>query len=724
MSQERPKVDVLVVDDRPEQLLAIQAILEPLGENVVAVRSGREALRQILWRSSTGGIFIQEPGQTREAFALILLDINMPGLDGFETAELIRSHRSSRETPIIFLTAAGDDLHVDRSYALGAVDYIMTPVVPDVLRSKVRVFADLYRKTMEIERQRQRLELEATRLHRLTEASIAINSVLTIDGILQAITEAARRVTRAEEAVTMLELNAGASHESASFSDTHAAFRGRPPVLCASALFTLACPSGTAVRLTQREVEARPELHRACAALFGPQRSGLLATPLTEGDGQLIGLIQLSDKQEGEFTEGDQDGLIQLAQLGSIAIQNCLHAEAREANRLKDEFLATLSHELRTPLNAILGWTRLLRNGPSDPARIARGLEVIERNVGVQTALIEDLLDVSRIAAGKLRLEKRPLDVGPIVEAALDAVRPTAEAKGVVLHASLDPNVGRTLGDGERLQQVAFNLVGNAVKFTSSGGRVDIRVQRWRDEVELVVADTGVGISPEFLPFVFERFRQADSSATRAKTGLGLGLALVRDLVELHGGSVRAESPGQGLGATFTVRLKAVPTGARVPAVINEGPAPVSRVECEGAPVSGVQALAGLRVLVVDDDDDARELLREVLSQHRADVWTASSAREALAAMEAAKPHVLVSDIAMKGEDGYELIRRVRVRPPHEGGGVPALALTAFARSEDRLRALEAGFQMHAAKPIEPTELIAAVASLAGNALASGVLAR
>jgi CheY-like chemotaxis protein len=279
--------------------------------------------------------------------------------------------------------------------------------------------------------------------------------------------------------------------------------------------------------------------------------------------------------------------------------------------------------------------------------------------------------------------------------------------------------VARVLGDVERLHQVFANLLGNAVKFTPKGGRVDVALRHRGDDAEVRVADSGVGIAPEFLPFVFDRFRQADSSITRSHGGLGLGLSVVRNLVELHGGTVRAESPGTGCGATFVVLLPALPrvvpvASAPTPAVGIALPREVV-ADSDRGPVSGIQTLDGLRVLVVDDDDDARELLREVLRQHRAQVATAGSAREALDAMALHRPHVLVSDIAMKGEDGYELIRRVRVRTPQDGGGIPALALTAYTRKEDRLRALEAGFQMHATKPIDPTELIAAVAALAGS---------
>jgi signal transduction histidine kinase len=679
MTAASEKVDILVVDDRPEKILALQVALEPLGENIVAASSGREALRLILQRS----------------FAVILLDINMPGLDGFETAELIRKYRVSQHTPIIFMTAAGDDMLLGKSYALGAVDYILTPPAPDVLRSKVRVFVELFRGAAQIQRQAAALARQAAQLRRLNEAALAINARLSLEGILEAVADAARDLADAHHAIATLEMPAGNLRNATSRSAKYARFGGG-------------------------EHSGDDEAALAAEA----SQSGLIAVPLTDLKSGGRGLIQVSDKREGDFTEEDEAAVTQLAQLASLAIQNFANAEAWEANRLKDEFLATLSHELRTPLTALLGWTRLLRSGPLEPARVSRALEVIERNVNVQIALIEELLDVSRITTGKLRVSVMPMAFAPVVEAAVDALRPAAEAKGIAIRTTLADADARVLGDGERLHQVVSNLVGNAIKFTPKGGSVDIAVTRERGDVTLVVRDDGDGIPQEFMPFVFERFRQADSSITRAQGGLGLGLAVARHLVELHGGSVRAESAGRGRGATFTVRLPELtrdavartPEGFDEPTLVEgvEG-APTSGRISEPGPKSGVQTLDGVRVLVVDDDDDARELIKEVLSRHRAHVFTASSASEALRAMDTHAPHVLVSDVAMRGGDGYELIRHVRTRRREEGGAVPALALTAYARREDRARALNAGFHMHAQKPIEPLELIAAVATLAGG---------
>lgn len=383
--------------------------------------------------------------------------------------------------------------------------------------------------------------------------------------------------------------------------------------------------------------------------------------------------------------------------------------QAEEANRAKDEFLAVVSHELRTPLNSMLGWMRLLRSDRIDDATFERGLETIERNVKSQGQLIDDLLDVSRIVTGKLRLNVQPVEVAACVQAALDSVRLAAEAKRIRLEAVVDPSAGPVSGDPERLQQVAWNLLSNAVKFTPKEGKVRIRVSRVASHVEIVVADSGQGISPEFLPHVFERFRQADASITRSTGGLGLGLAIVRHLVELHGGAVRVESEGEGKGATFTVRLPLMPL-QRSPAEFVAEPrsgaaAPEGGFECP-------PEIAGVKVLVVDDEPDAREMLSVVLESCEAEVRTAASAAEGLDVLDAWSPDLLVSDIGMPREDGYEFIKRVRARGPERGGNVPAVALTAYARYEDRMRALASGFQMHVAKPVEPAELLMVVHSL------------
>ncbi|MHA3772486.1 PAS domain S-box protein [Verrucomicrobiota bacterium sgz303538] len=396
-----------------------------------------------------------------------------------------------------------------------------------------------------------------------------------------------------------------------------------------------------------------------------------------------------------------------------LASERAARADVERASQMKDEFLATLSHELRTPLNAVLGWTQILRSGPIDPEELEDGLNTIERNARAQKQIIEDLLDMSRIISGKVRLDVQRIDLAPVVEAALDTVRPAAEAKGIRLQAVLDPHTGPVSGDPNRLHQVFWNLLTNAVKFTPRDGRIQVLLERVNSHLEVSVIDTGEGIRPEFLPHVFDRFRQADASTTRRHGGLGLGLAIVKQLVELHGGTVLAKSGGLGCGTTFTVSLPLT--------VIH--PEPKGAVErrhpeaesIEGLDLDSCLKLDGVRVLAVDDEPDARALVKRLLENCHAVVRTAGSAREALKLFKEEQPDVLISDIGMPEEDGYALIRRIRALGPEHGGNVPALALTAYARAEDRMKAIRAGFQMHVPKPVEGAELLTMVASLAGK---------
>ncbi|CAM3738025.1 PAS domain S-box protein [Corallococcus sp. ZKHCc1 1396] len=426
-------------------------------------------------------------------------------------------------------------------------------------------------------------------------------------------------------------------------------------------------------------------------------------SPRFDADGRFLGyigsVIDISDRKQAEV---EREAL--------LARESAARQEAEVANQLKDEFLATVSHELRTPLTAILGWVQLLRTGHLPESRRARALETMERNARAQGQLIEDLLDVSRIVSGKLKLDVEPVDLSTVVQQALESVRPAADARGVQVQATVDSS-SSVMGDPQRLQQVVWNLLSNAVKFTPRNGRVRLVVERRASLVELTVADTGQGISPAFLPHVFERFRQADSGTTRKTGGLGLGLSIVRHLVEMHGGTVAAASAGDGQGATFTVRLPlsiiqhrdaALPPPLRLPS--GPGTEPVHPPE-----------LNGVRVLVVDDEEDARELLRTLLEDSGALVLTAGSAAEGLQVLQAERPDVLVSDIGMPGTDGYGFIERVRALPADDGGRTPAVAITAYARSEDRTRVLRAGFQSHVPKPVEPVELLAVLASLAGR---------
>jgi PAS domain S-box-containing protein len=428
--------------------------------------------------------------------------------------------------------------------------------------------------------------------------------------------------------------------------------------------------------------------------------------------GQTFGTIGFMSLDSGRhYSERDLRTADEISRRAAVAIDHAhVYRQAQEANRLKDEFLATLSHELRTPLNAIVGWAHLLRSGELDPTASQRAIETIERNAKAQTQLISDILDVSRIISGKLRLEVRPVDVPPVIEAALDSVRPAADAKGISVDAFVEPTIGPVSGDPDRLQQVVWNLLSNAIKFTPRGGRVQVRLHRRGGQIEVLVSDTGAGISTEFLPHVFERFRQADASSTRRHGGLGIGLSIVKHLVELHGGTVQATSEGPGRGATFGVRLPAL--GAEAPDLEHDRRRRSG--EAEGASAT-LPSLEGVRVLAVDDEDSARDLIAAILTRRGAQVRTVASATEAIAAFESFAPDVVVSDIEMPGENGYSLIRRIRALPPERGGNTPAAALTAYARMEDRMRVLVSGFQLHISKPVDPSELVAVVASLTGR---------
>jgi signal transduction histidine kinase len=567
-------VDILLVDDHEENLLALEAILTDPAYTLVRAGSGRDALKEVL----------------RHDFALILLDVAMPGLDGYETAELIRGRERSRETPIIFLTANyRSESHVFRGYSVGAVDYIFKPFSPEILRSKVAVFVELYLKREALKRQTQAL--------------------------LRAQAELEDRVRARTKALA-------AANES-----------------------------------LRAEVEERKRI----------------------------------EAERLELLEREQ----------------AARAQAESVNRMKDEFLATLSHELRTPLNAILGWSHLLASGRADPSMVERAIGVIRNNALAQSQLIEDILDVSRIIGGKLRLNMGSVQMADVIDAALDSVAPAAEAKGITIERDV-ADIGPVGGDPDRLQQVVWNLLSNAVKFTPRDGRVAVRLRPQAQDVVLTVQDTGIGIAPAFLPFVFDRFSQADGTATRRHGGLGLGMAIVRHLVELHGGTVRVESDGENKGATFTLVLP-----VRRDVQFAGDAAFDGRAQGAEEPFRDLPGLDGVHLLIVDDDPDSRHVLGELLIERGATVRVASSADEALQTFFGGRPDVIVSDIAMPGEDGYDLIRRIRALPECDGGRTPAIALTAYARNEDEHAALDAGYDVHIPKPLDVAALVVAVAGLA-----------
>jgi signal transduction histidine kinase/CheY-like chemotaxis protein len=422
--------------------------------------------------------------------------------------------------------------------------------------------------------------------------------------------------------------------------------------------------------------------------------------PLYEGrDSAFSGFI-------GSCIDVTESRRLQLDREESLRAERAAREEAERLGRLKDEFLATLSHELRTPLNAILGWATLLRTMPSGTPDHARGVDTIERNARVQAQIIADLLDMSRIISGKVQLDVQPVDLHELIATAVETIRPSAEAKQLRLTTTLDASAGRVRGDPNRLQQVMWNLLTNAVKFTPAGGRIDVLLERVNSHIEIIVEDSGVGIKPEFLAFVFDRFRQADASTTRRQGGLGIGLSIVKHLMELHGGSVRVKSPGEGMGSTFIVALpiSVIRTEVDDRRARTFGDVDVSTV--------ALPSLVGFTALVVDDEADARLLIARLIEERGGQVVTASSAEEALAALSAQPIDILISDIGMPVMDGYELVRKVRALDDPRARSVMAIALTAYARAEDRQRALLAGYQMHLAKPAEPRELIAGVASL------------
>lgn len=573
--------------------------------------------------------------------------------------------------------------------------------------------------TKEVEIEREQLLLRAqqyaTQLRGLTEAALAMNSVLSVEEVLQAITEQAQSIVGVNLAVTSLVENQNwkqAIH-TRYLSDQYKNWANSAAKLDGSGIYAEVCSRNQPLRLTQAELEAHPNYQRLKETIgINPPLNGWLAAPLTGRNGQNIGLIQLSDKNDGEFTESDEAILVQLAQMASVAIENTRLYEAEQnartqaeaANKIKDEFLAVLSHELRSPLNPILGWARLMRNRKLDEHTISCALETIERNAKLQTQLIEDLLDVSRILQGKMSLSISPVDLTATVDAALETVRLAAEAKSIQIHKLVEPKAMMVLGDPNRLQQVVWNLLSNAVKFTPVGGAIEIKLTRSDAQAQIRVTDTGKGIEPNFIPYVFEYFRQEDGATTRKFGGLGLGLAIVRHIVEQHGGTIHAASAGEGKGATFLVLLP----------LLKRSKDTVIATERDLSAMAYIDptALKNCRALVADDDNDSRDLVVFVLEQAGASVTSVTSGVNALQAISQADFDILISDIGMPEVDGYMLMRQVRSRYLHRHRQIPAIALTAYAGEFNQQQALSAGFQAHLSKPVEPAELIQSVTRL------------
>ncbi|MBA3638527.1 MAG: PAS domain S-box protein [Acidobacteria bacterium] len=589
---------------------------------------------------------------------------------------------------------------------------------------------------------RKRAELalldESRTLELLNESGKLVAAKLDLQSLVQAVTDAATQLSGAQfgsffyttsdengDALVLYTLSGAPREAFEKFGQPRATalfgptFRGEAPIRVGD------------VRKDPRYGTMPP--HRGMPKGHLPVRS-YLAVPVRSRSGEVIGGLFFGHAEPDVFTERAERLVVGIAAQAGIAIDNARLYEAAQRSAeerkvlleseraartaaermssIKDEFLATLSHELRTPLNAILGWSQVLRSGIKNPADLTKGLETIERNARVQTQLIEDLLDMSRITSGKLRLDVQTTMPSSFIEAAIETVKPSADAKGLRIEQLLDPSAGPISGDPGRMQQVVWNLLSNAIKFTPRGGKVQILLERVNSHVEITVTDTGIGIKPELIPHLFERFRQGDASTTRHYGGLGLGLSIVQSLVELHGGTVAIKSPGDGSGTTVSVHLpvSAVHRGPHAEPRLHPG---VSQ-QGLGTHVASVE-LQGLKVLVVDDQADARELIQRVLGDCGAIVYVAASADEAVRLVIEHKPDVLVSDIGMPDADGFELLRRIRALDADQGGRVPAIALTAFARSEDRTRALRAGFVVHVAKPVDPSELIATVASVAGR---------
>ena len=709
------KVRILIVDDKPDKAMAIGSIVSELGE-VVTAHSGKDALRCLM----------------NQTFALILLDVNMPVMDGFETAELIRKRETSQHTPIIFITSFYDaDVHKARAYTLGAVDYIMAPVVPEVLKAKVSVFVELYKKTEEVrqraeervqlmQEQMARVSVEAARAAAeegerraafLAEASRLLTSALEYEATLQRVAELTVPEVSDYCAVTMvkddaeLQCLAVAHHDPAKVAFARTACDRYKPR--ADDPLPTVIRTGASVLISTITDELLQAAQLPADALEAIRAIGIrsyMIVPLRARERTLGALTFVTAESGRQLTQKDLALAEDLGRRAAIAIDNArLYNEAQQANRMKDDFLAVVSHELRTPLTPILGWTRMLRNDTFDKDSMSHALEIIERNARAQAKLIEDLLDVSRIITGKLRLNIRPIDLNSLLENSIDALSPAADAKNITIERKFNNEPIALNADVERMQQVVWNLLSNAIKFTPQGGKIQVSAARAQNNVTIEIHDTGRGISPKFLPFVFDRFRQADSSTTRAFGGLGIGLAIVRHLVELHGGTVAASSAGDGQGATFIVTL---PELKSMKGVMRQDSGITARKT--DAPV---RCLEGLQILIVDDEPDTRDLLSKIFEQQGAQVVEAASAHEAMERLERCKPDLVVSDIGMAGLDGYNLIKRIRAQDGSYAK-LPALALTAYARDEDKATALAAGFHAHMPKPIDPAALVLSVRGL------------
>ncbi len=658
------KINILIVDDLPDKLLALQTVLEDLGENVVTARSGRETLRLLL----------------KQDFAVILLDVNMPDMDGLETAALIRQRKRSEHTPILFVTAFDDERRLARGYSLGAVDYILSPVSPDVLRTKVGVFVDLFRMTEQVKRQaeesvalareqaaRAAAEEELHRLQFLAEAGAVLGRSLDAAATLRGLADLAVPFLGDFAAAVLVEPDGSWRMETGG---------GGLPSAEIEELIRRTLSEGKMLRLEAGAGETLPADFRF-----------VLAIPL-RARGRVLGVLALALGASGRsYGAADLTLAEDLASRAASALENArLYRDIQEQDHRKNEFLAMLAHELRNPLAPIRNAVQLLRQGNEDNAGIQWGYDVIDRQVQQMVRLVDDLLDVSRITRGKVQLKTEPIDVTAAVSTAIETSRPLIDERQHELSVTLPPFPLWVAADSARLAQILANLLNNAAKYTPEGGRIDFTMEREENAAVFRIRDTGIGIAAEMLPRVFDLFTQIDCSLDRAEGGLGIGLTLVHRLVEMHGGTVQAFSDGLGRGSEFVVRLPAVPTPGILEAPLNGK---------HSAPTEA----GGLCILVVDDNRDSAHSLGFLLESHGHMVRMAYDGLAALEALNDFDADAIVLDIGLPRLDGYEAARRIRARPRLKP--LLLIALTGYGHEENRLQAEAAGFDHHLVKPVD-----------------------
>ena len=686
-------INILIVDDEPANLLVLETVLDDPGYQLVRAQTADQALLALV----------------EAEFALLILDIRMPGMTGFELAQIIKERKKTAGVPIIFLTAYYDkDQHMLEGYETGAVDFLNKPVNPAVLRSKVSVFADLHRKNRAITLANSTLLAEVAERRRAEDQLRDLNETLErrVSERTKALHEADRKLQLMMNSITDGLLMLDRDWRFTYCNEQGARLLGTRPeqMVGASVWQMFAHIAGSPFEAGLRHAVAARQTVSFEAYYPEPLSKWLQCHCYPSDDSLSVYFHDISDRHEVD---------VRREQL--LAAEQAARGESERVARAKDEFLASLSHELRTPLAAILGWARVLERPGIDETTLRRGIEAIARNAQAQAQLVADLLDVSRIVSGKLLMTMEQLDINTVAAAAVDTARPVFAAKGVGLGLKLAHEPLREIiGDPVRLHQIVANLVNNALKFTHAGGLVTLSTQVNEQYVELAVSDSGQGIAVDFLPHLFERFSQADGSAARVHGGLGLGLSIVRNLMDLHAGSVTARSEGIGHGATFSLRFPRATNAmalalraASLPAAPGNGANPKHLAGSEG-----VVDLKGLRVLMVDDHADILEAERRMLSDCGAEVTAVSSAEQALHCLRSARFDVLLSDLGLPHMDGYGLIDAVRTTLGLSAAELPAAAVTAFVRPEDHQRALQAGYQACILKPMSPAAFARTVLDL------------